>query len=123
MANNYLYDEQIIVGKTVKYTENINNEELLLYFTDGSSCKFYHIYDCSEYVYIEDSDDLSLLKGVTLTGITKEKSDKLTLNGLSTLTKLEFINEKRTVKVTWLGESNGYYSEDVDFQFFPAEED
>jgi hypothetical protein len=123
MANNYLYDEQIIVGKTVKYTENINNEKLLLYFTDGSSCKFYHIYDCSEYVYIEDSDDLSLLEGVTLTGITKEKSDKLTLNGLSTLTKLEFINEKRTVKVTWLGESNGYYSEDVDFQFFPAEED
>lgn len=122
MAKNYLYDEQTIVGKTVKCIENIDNEKLLLYFTDGSSCQFYHYQDCCESVYIKDSDNLSLLEGITLTGIIKEETDNEASWGTSTLTKLEFVSEKTVVRVTWLGESNGYYSENVDFQFFPAKE-
>ena len=119
MANNYLYDEQTIVGKTVKSIVNSNNEELLLDFTDGSSCRFYHYQDCCENVYIKKSDDLSLLKGATLTAITKEiDASEADSYDSSTLTKITF-NHKCVV--TWLGESNGYYDENVDFQFFPAE--
>ena len=122
MANNYLYDEQIIVGKTVKSIVNNNNKELLLDFTDGSRGVFYHGQDCCESVYIQESDDLSLLEAATITAITKEETDASEYSyDSSTLTTLLFVSKIGKVKVTWLGISNGYYSESVDFKFYPAD--
>lgn len=115
MAINYLYDEQIIVGKTVQSVVNNNNEELVFEFTDGSSCKFYHEQDCCESVNIDYIEDLSVLKGVTLTAVNREEYT----NSESTITNFWFLSEKEKIQVTWLGTSNGYYSESVNFGYYP----
>jgi hypothetical protein len=120
MATNYLYDEQIIVGKTVQSVVKNNNEELLFEFTDGSSCKFYHEQDCCENVEIDYIEDLSVLKGLTLTAVNREEIYNSNSEfDSSTITNFWFLSEKEKIQVTWLGTSNGYYSESVHFDYYP----
>jgi hypothetical protein len=118
MANNYLYDEQTIVGKTVKSIVNSNNEELLINFTNGGSCRFYHYQNCRGSIYIKESDDLNLLEGATLTSVTKEIEDGSDDHDSITITTYTFEYSEGIVKVIWKGVSNGYYSEEVDFEYF-----
>ena len=126
-----MYDEnkfEELVGKTlidINVTKDAEREDDTILFTcnDGIKYKLYHYRDCCESVNIEDicgelSDLLNspiLLAeevshdNVNPEGLTKEWQDSFTW----TFYKLATI--KGYVTIRWYGESNGYYSESVDF--------
>ena len=111
-----------LIGKTL--TEVINNEDELTFVCDnGDEYKLYHEYDCCESVTIDDiNGDLKDLIGTPIL-IAEESTSGKNPEGLEvseyqesftwTFYKLATINGY--VDIRWYGESNGYYSEDVDF--------
>lgn len=112
-------------GKVLAKVENHNDEELVFTTDEGEVYKLYHCQDCCESVTIEDiCGDLGDLIGEPLLvaeevvheqdvnpeGVpAKEYQDSFTW----TFYKLDTC--KGGVTVRWYGESNGYYSESVDF--------
>jgi hypothetical protein len=93
---------------------------------NGTQYRFYHEQDCCEGVWIQDiCGDLSDLVGSPLLQAEEVSSDvdenelEVELsdpdNG-SNWTFYKFGTEKGSVTVRWLGEGNGNYSLDVDYQ-------
>ena len=112
-----------LVGKTLLNVENIGNEELVFTLDTGEKYKLFHGQNCCESVSIEDiTGELSDLIGTPILlaeevtsetnpiGIIKEDQDS---NFTWTFYKLATM--KGYVTIRWYGESNGYYSESVDF--------
>ncbi len=97
--------------------------ELVFTLEGGGTCKLYHRWDCCESVGIEDvCGDLQDLIGLPLllveessnrTDPPHEDHDK---HGTYTWTFYRFATVKGYVTIRWYGESNGYYSESVDFE-------
>lgn len=114
-----------MVGKT--FVEIKKDEDELTFITEeGEKFVFGHLQDCCESVSIEDiCGDLNdllntpLLKAEESTSrdnpsdITKDYQDSFTW------TFYHFATIKGYVTVRWYGESNGYYSESVDFCIIP----
>lgn len=111
-----------LIGLTMTSVVNKNNEELVFVSSDGRRFKLYHAQDCCESVSIEDiTGDLTDLEGSPILlaeevtsnenppGI--EKSDQESF----TWTFYKFATRKGYVDIRWYGDSNGYYSESVDF--------
>lgn len=111
-----------LIGKTLSsVTVNEAKDEILFMTTDGESYKLLHYDDCCECVSIEDiSGDLDDLVGAPIL-IAEENSNRDDLPGATkpsdsfTWTFYKFATVKGYVDIRWLGESNGYYSESVDF--------
>jgi hypothetical protein len=112
----------ILLGKTLKSVENNKNETIEFICDDGSSYRQYHSQDCCESVQVEDIiGDLGDLIGSPILlaeettsdknpeGIEKQYQDSFTW----TFYKLSTI--KGSVTIRWYGDSNGCYSESVDF--------
>ena len=110
-----------LVGKVLVSVEN-KGDEMIFTLDNGEAYKLYHDQDCCESVGIEDViGDLNDLVGSPILmaeevtsdtnpeGITKEYQDSFTW----TFYKLATI--KGYVTIRWYGESNGYYSESVDW--------
>jgi hypothetical protein len=113
-----------LTGKTLTTIENTGDE--LVFTTDtGDRYKLYHEQDCCENVSIEDViGDLGDLVGAPLL-MAEEVSgadEPPPADGYApesyTWTFYKFATTKGYVTVRWYGESNGYYSEDVDFAKF-----
>ena len=123
-----LYEKQVefsqLKGKTL--TEIIGgesgSERITFICSDGTEYVMYHSQDCCERVSLEDivGDITDLIGNPILTaeertsdqnpaGITKEYQDSYTW------TFYELATIKGSVTLRWYGESNGYYSESVDF--------
>lgn len=111
-----------LAGHTLKAVENKDDEQIVFTLEDGSRYRLYHGQNCCESVTVEDiCGDLSDLVGHPLLvaeeatsdknpeGVTKEYQSSFTW----TFYKLATI--KGSVTIRWYGESNGYYSESVDF--------
>lgn len=119
-------EEQIsdMIGQTFVAVDASREDELIFTTEDGKRYVFNHVQDCCEIVEIKDiCGDLSDLVGspllvaeerTTLDGPAPEYSDSYTW------TFYTFATIKGSVTVSWLGESNGYYSESVDFHREPA---
>lgn len=114
-------DFEVLKGKTLAMVEN-KGDEVLFVTADGERYKLYHSQDCCESVTVEDvCGDLADLIGSQILqaeevtsdtnpeGVTKEYQDSFTW----TFYKLATL--KGAVTIRWYGESNGYYSESVDF--------
>jgi hypothetical protein len=110
-----------LLGKTMAKVEN-KGDELVFTTTDGKAFKLYHDQDCCESVSIESIvGDLSDLVGEPL--LVAEESEGETPAGYQfeyepesyLWTFYKFATRRGYVDVRWLGESNGYYSESVDF--------
>lgn len=118
-------DVNVLLGKTLSDIQNNDNEELFFRTIDGEMYKMYHEQDCCESVSIEEViGDLNDLIGPPITmaeEITQE--GKETDWGTSTWTFYKFATNKGYVTIRWLGESNGYYSESVDFRKVEYKED
>lgn len=96
-------------------------DEMVFTAEDGRRFIFYHAQECCESVAIEDVvGDLSDLVGAPILVAEEVSSDnpegERDEYGYRTWTFYRFATVKGTVTVRWLGESNGYYSESVDFR-------
>lgn len=126
-----------MVGKTLIEIVNNNNDELIFKCNDGTSYKMYHAQDCCESVTLEEIiGDLDDLIGHPLL-VFEERTDPPEVESQSlkprfatewentygteyeyeccTWTFYELRTIKGSVTLRWFGESNGYYSEEVDF--------
>ena len=118
-----------LLGKTLKGVSVVENDgyknEIIFETTDGDVYRSYHYQNCCEYVIIDDIEgDLRDLIGVPILQAedvcnTEDefgdfKEDEYTESFTWTFYKLATI--KGYVTIRWLGESNGYYSESVDFE-------
>jgi hypothetical protein len=109
-----------LLGKTLVSIEKSDNK-LVFKTTEGDIFKACHYQNCCEYVRIEDIDgDLNDLIGNPLTQAEESTNSEDTFNKIEypdsfTWTFYKLATIKGYVTIRWLGESNGYYSEFVDF--------
>jgi len=119
--NNREAEVSELLGKIIIGIKGNNfDDEMYIKTSDDKEYKFYHRQDCCENVRIEDViGDLEDLLNSPLTmaeevynadGPTPEFAESYTW------TFYKFATIKGYVTIRWLGESNGYYGEGVDFE-------
>ena len=111
-----------LIGHTLQRVD-VTEDTMVFVLENGNTCKLYHEQDCCEYVYIEDVvGDVNDLVGVPILKAEKvsnyEGPETIHTRDMDsyTWTFYKFATIKGYVDVRWLGESNGYYSESVDFE-------
>lgn len=121
--NDEWLDVSVLHGKTLTEIKQVDNDELYFLTSDGETYKMYHEQDCCESVSIEEIiGDMADLIGSPITmaeEVTEENEDDWEHQ---TWTFYKFATNKGYVTLRWLGESNGYYSESVDFALVKEEE-
>ena len=109
-----------MVGLTFNKVEQDGDD---LVFIGDRKFRFYHEQDCCEtFQLVEMEGDLSYLEGSPLVlaeEISSEETPELKekagcLDYSYTWTFYKFATAKGYVTVRWVGDSNGYYSEEVD---------
>lgn len=112
-----------IVGKTPVDITVQGKEQIVFLFDDDTACEFCHDQQCCENVFVEDvNGDWGDLIGIPLlvaeertnSDLPKPETDYSSY-GSNTWTFYTFRSIKGSVDVRWYGESNGFYSERVDF--------
>ena len=113
-------DVSILKGKILKDIKIEGTESILFIDKDDIEYEMFHDYDCCENVYIEDiCGDINNLIGSKI--IMAEEVINRDLSPLNkfdesyTWTFYKFATVKGYVTIRWYGESNGYYSDEVDF--------
>lgn len=108
-----------LIGKTFTSVTGQAGGEEMMFKGSEVDYRFYHYQDCCESVEIIDIiGDLSDLENSPILQaeeVTKEADSKI-VSDSGTWTFYKFATIKGYVTVRWLGESNGYYSESVDFE-------
>jgi hypothetical protein len=116
--------EETLKGRILIGIDKIEDREIIFICENGDKYKLYHEQDCSESVYIEDiCGDLQDLIGEPLLeveeAISREnppdyKPDEYSQES-STWTFYKLATVKGSVTIRFHGQSNGFYSELVDF--------
>ena len=113
---------EIIKGMTMTAVRQVENDQIIFETIEGQTFRLYHSQDCCESVYIEDVvgdlDDLigsPILMAEQVTSDTNPEDIEKTYQDSFTWTFYKLATIKGSVTIRWYGESNGYYSESVDF--------
>ncbi|MGL5075484.1 MAG: DUF7448 domain-containing protein [Waterburya sp.] len=106
-----------LVGKTILSIErNADNDELIFNCNDGSVYKMYHEQDCCENATIESMvGDLNDVCNTPILRAEEVSNDDPDAEQSATWTFYKLATIKGYLDVRWYIESNGYYSESVDF--------
>ena len=120
-------DVSILKGKILKDIKIEGTENIFFIDEDDVEYEMFHDYDCCENVYIEDiCGDINNLIGSEIIMaeevINKDLSPLNEFDESYTWTFYKFATVKGYVTIRWYGESNGYYSERVDFVINDKEE-
>lgn len=110
----------ILVGKTLIRVEGMEkgSEMVDLYTSDGEHFRMQHDQDCCECVEVEDvvGDVEDILNTpILLAEESTQKGPDGEWGDTSTWTFYRLQTIKGPLVIRWLGESNGYYGESVDF--------
>ena len=115
---------EVLLEKTITdlVGAEVGKEQIIFSCSDGTKYKMFHRQGCYENVYIEDIiGDVNTLIGSPIlmaedvsNECDKEALDEFTNSYTWTWYKLATI--KGYVIIRWYGESNGHYSESVDFE-------
>ena len=119
--------EEVLKGKVLAKIEGKKGDDEIIFTTvDGEVYKLYHSQDCCEGVSVEDicgelddliGEPLLQVEEVTNSDVNPPDANPETIEYQESFTwtfyKLGTI--KGGVTIRWYGESNGYYSESVDF--------
>ncbi|PEM65308.1 hypothetical protein CN613_25530 [Bacillus pseudomycoides] len=108
---------EALKDKIITGIQRVGDDELHFKTEDGETYKMFHRQNCCESVYIEsivgELDDL--LNSPVLMAEEVEQAGDSSSWGTSTWTFYKLATLKGYVTIRWLGESNGCYSESVDF--------
>ena len=108
-----------LLGKTLSSIEVTGDDEVIFTTDDGAIYKLYHEQDCCESVVVEEViGDLADLVGAPILmaeEVSNADAPVLPDEDSYTWTFYKFATIKGYVTIRWLGTSNGYYSESVDF--------
>jgi hypothetical protein len=109
-----------LLGKTLTdvrvVKDSDDNDRMVFVVDDGSEYALYHSQDCCESVGINEIvGDLAHLVGSPITMADESGEESQGDDYSSTWTFYKLATIKGYVDIRWLGESNGYYSESVDF--------
>ena len=113
-----------LVGKKIKEIRGLDegSMEVSVYTECGQEYLFFHEQDCCESVYLNDFDgDADDLVGATIISaeeVSNPDEGERPEEGMEeswTWTFYKIETSKGGIWMRWLGESNGYYSEHVDF--------
>ena len=111
-----------LLGKTlteIDIDRYNGNDTITFRCNDETAYQLYHLQDCCESVTIDDIvGDLEDLIGNPITLAEESISNDLESYGTEsyTWTFYRLATVKGYVDIKWFGESNGYYSESVDFR-------
>jgi hypothetical protein len=120
----YYWDKEVelktLVGKKIAKIEGLEkeSEEVSFFTDDGNEYKFYHQQGCCETVSLNDFDGSAEdLIGATVLSAEEVggecEAPEYAESYTWTFYKIE--TDKGGLWMRWLGESNGYYGEEVDF--------
>lgn len=106
-----------LIGLTLTSVERDGDDSITFTASDGRKFVMQHFQDCCEHVRIESVvGDLQDLVGSPILRAEESSSDAAgEVSESGTWTFYKFATVKGYVDIRWLGESNGYYSESVDF--------
>jgi hypothetical protein len=108
-----------LIGKTITRIDR-SDDELIFTISDDEKYKMYHSQDCCESVVIDDIvGDLKDLIGSPIliaAEVCNDFSAKDSYDESFTWTFYKLATVKGYVNIKWYGTSNGYYSENVDFE-------
>jgi hypothetical protein len=117
-----------LIGKTIYdivFVDCGDEHEIIFYCKDKNNeditYKMYHEQDCCETVIVKEMDnDLANIRGLVISAeevssgsVEGEDEDGLDYSNTWTFYKIQ--TDKDFINISWLGVSNGYYSEAVDF--------
>ena len=109
--------KQLIGKKITKITGEVGSGEIHFKCSNGMEFRMYHEQDCCENVSVEDiCGDLEDLIGSKITQADEDSNSTENGDGRIRWTFYKFATAKGYVTIRWLGSSNGYYSERVDFE-------
>lgn len=121
----YELDISVLVGNKITSINVLDNERITFELDNKRTFAMYHTQDCCESVFIHSIVDN--LDDITNSEILSAKEEVLcnqdpewythdsSYRDSFTWTIYNIESKKGAVKIVWLGESNGYYSESVHF--------
>lgn len=126
-------DIEALIGKTLVAVEGkVGGDEIIFCCDDGLRYRMYHEQDCCESVYVQDiCGELKDLVGTPIVQAYKSTSKENPphvhfgsgQDDSYTWTFYHIATINGYVTIRWYGESNGYYSEEVDFGLVPEKGD
>jgi hypothetical protein len=115
-----------LIGKTlINIDVDMEKDEIIFTCDNGDMYKMYHQQDCCESVVIDDiNGDINDLIGspiliaeeLTFLDENPDNVEKPEYQDSFTWTFYKLATIKGFVDIRWYGDSNGYYSESVDFK-------
>lgn len=108
-----------LIGKTVVEIHGMekDSEEIRFVCDDGTIYKMYHDQCCCENVWLEDvNGNVENILNSPILRFDEKEQENPDAEDSGTYTFYTIATIKGYVDLRWNGESNGYYSESVDFE-------
>jgi hypothetical protein len=117
-------NEEILNKKIKMVRQSKSPDSIIFVFEDDSFAIMLHEQECCEHVYIEDiCGNLSDLEGAILYSFEEATNYDEHACESGTWTFYKIKSSKGYIDIRWYGESNGYYSEEAQVDYYSSIED